>query len=195
MNFEHSLFRYYKSGMEPFNSVSTLSDAEIITFMQENFPKHRWFHSNPSKKVKRRREVEQWLYEGFVAIGGEPVTRYPCYFTLGQSTFLKAFESFEGSSAEIEVPLRLFSTKNISFTYPDSFFSYWLMQHKGHELYNEKLHGRVFSLDEIKNLLAQGEFKENISMTTATHDYPFYIEAQVWNYEILHSFHPVRTIK
>ena len=46
-------------------------------------------------------------------------------------------------SSELKIPLKLFSTKNISFTYPDSFFSEWLAQNKEHELYNSELNGKL----------------------------------------------------
>ncbi|MCP4130816.1 MAG: hypothetical protein GY754_07525 [bacterium] len=156
--------------------------------MEEHFPNHRWFHANPEERIRNRKINEKWLYEKFLFAGGEPKTNYPCYFTLGKSLFLKNFESFDGKSAEVKIPLDLFSSKNISFTYPDSFFSKWLSENKDHELYNSELNGKIFMLDEILNLLSQNKIPKNVYMDTPNYKYHFYIESQVWDYDILEQY-------
>lgn len=131
--------------------------------------------------------MERWLYEKFITSGGAPKTEHPCYFTLGGSSFLKNLESFDGEGVELKYPLSIFSSKNISFTYPDSFFSEWLDKNKDHPLYNEELNGKLFTVGEILNLLNRGVIPENDFMDTLNYKYHFYIEAQVWNYDILYN--------
>jgi hypothetical protein len=82
----------------------------------------------------------------------------------------------------------LFSPQNISFTYPDSFFSEWLGRNREHELYNSELNGKIFTIDEILALLAQDKIPQNVQMDTAYYKFDFYIEAQVWDYDILNNF-------
>ena len=188
MKTDHFLYKYYKRGMNPFKSISVLSDDEIVIFMKQHFPKHSWFHANPKKRIAQRRKIDQWLYEGFVLSGGAPATKYPCYFTLGKSAFLRNFESFEGQSAEIEIPLSIFSCKNVSFTYPDSFFSEWLSRNRQHELYSKELSGKIFLLDEIIKLLQQDKIPMFAYMDTWNYKYEFYIEAQVWDYDVLDNY-------
>jgi hypothetical protein len=171
--------------MDPFKSTSEMQDIEILDFMKKHFPNHSWFHSNPEQRIRNRRKVEKWLYAEFIESGGDPKTRYPCYFTLGPSSFLKNFESFAGQSIEIKIPLSEFSSKNISFTYPDSFFSDWLKQNNNHPLYDEQLNGKVITLDEILKIVRQGKIPIDQSMWTSKYEYPFYIEAQVWDYHLL----------
>jgi hypothetical protein len=89
MNREHYLYRYFKSGTNPFKSISDLCDDEIILFMRQNFPGHEWFHAHPEKRIANRRQIERWLFDKFIVAGGEPKTNHPCYFTLGKSAFLK----------------------------------------------------------------------------------------------------------
>lgn len=97
--------------------------------------------------------------------------------------------------AEIEIPLGLFSSKNISFTYPDSFFSEWLSRNKDHELYNNELNGKIFTIDEILNLLAQNKIPQNVQIDTAySYKFEFYIEAQVWDYDILNNYMTGRNV-
>jgi hypothetical protein len=106
MKADHFIYRYFKLGTSPFKSILDLCDDEIILFMRENFPNHEWFHANPEKRIKSRKEIEKWLFDKFVLSGGDPKTNHPCYFTLGKSAFLRESGSFD---AEIEIPLGLFS--------------------------------------------------------------------------------------
>lgn len=125
MNAELFIYRYFKLGTSPFRNLSELGNDEIVHFMRANFPGHEFFHSNPEKVIKKRRAIEKWLWDEFVLSGGEPHTHHPCYFTLGKSDFLKKSGSYD---TEIEIPLSLFSSKNISFTFPDSFFPNGLVE-------------------------------------------------------------------
>ncbi len=167
--------------MDPFKSTSELADDEIPIFMKKHLPNHSWFHANPKQRIRSRRKVEKWLHEEFIKSGGEPKTEHPCYFTLGKSSFLKNFESFDGKSIELKIPLNDFSSKHISFTYPDSFFSEWLNQNQDHPLFNKDLNGRVFTLDVLPDLLRQNAFPTDQFIDTPNYEYQFYIEAQVWN--------------
>jgi hypothetical protein len=186
MNRDHYLYRYFKVGTNPFKTISDLCDDEIILFMRQNFPGHEWFHAYPEKRIANRREIETWLFDKFVLAGGEPKTNHPCYFTLGKSVFLKERGSYD---AEMEIPLGLFSPKNISFTYPDSFFSVWLGRNKDHELYNQELNGRVFTIEEVLNLVTGNKIPQNVQMDTAFgYQFEFYIEAQVWDWDILSNY-------
>jgi len=174
--------------MKPFKSTSDFSDGEIVPFMEKNFPKHRWFHADPEERIKTRRNIENWLHGNFISSGGKPKTGHPCYFTLENSPFLQEFESFEGESKEVKIPLSLFSCENISFTYPDSFFSKWLSQNKDHYLYDEELNGKIFKLNEVLSLLDSGRIPKNVYMDTQNYKYHLYIEAQAWDYSILDNF-------
>ncbi|MFK5913969.1 MAG: hypothetical protein QM484_06310 [Woeseiaceae bacterium] len=184
-NMKQYLYRYFKTGMNPFKSTSELADDEILVFMKENFPNHNWFHANPKQRIRNRRKVEKWLHEEFIKTGGDPKTEHPCYFTLGASSFLKNFESFDGESIELKIPLNEFSSKHISFTYPDSFFSEWLSRNQSHPLFNKDLNGRVFTLDGLLELLRKDAIPIDQFMYTSSYEYQFYIEAQVWNLEDL----------
>lgn len=185
MTADHFIYRYFKLGTHPFKSISDLGDDEIVLFMSENFPDHSWFHADPKERIKRRRRIEKWLFDEFVLSGGDPKTNNPCYFTLGKSPFLRKFGFYD---AEIALPLRLFSSKNISFTYPDSFFSEWLSRNKDHKLYNHEMNGKLFTMDRILDLASQNEIPQNVRIEDSFYPFEFYIEAQVWDYDILNSY-------
>ena len=49
--------------------------------------------------------------------------------------------------------------------------------------------GKMFTIDQVLDLLAQNKIPQNISMDTAYgYRFEFYIEAQVWNYDILNNY-------
>jgi len=185
MNQTLYLYRYYKEGLNPFRSTSNLNDSEIIHFMKKHFPAHSWFHGNPKERIDRRRKIESWLHHQFLSSGGKPQTQHPCYFTLGESPFLKEFGYYEGNPSEVKIPLSAFSSRHISFTYPDSFFSEWLSRNKDHALYNNELNGKVFSLEEMLVLLKNKVIPNNVYMDTPFCRFHFYVEAQVWDYNLL----------
>ena len=179
------LYRYYKEGLNPFRSTSDLNDNEIIHFMEKHFPAHTWFHADPKKRIDTRRKIESWLHHEFLLSGGKPQTKHPCYFTFDESPFLQEFGYYEGTPKEVKFPLSSFSSRNISFTYPDSFFSEWLSRNKGHALYNNELNGKVFSLEEMLVLLKNKVIPNNVYMDTPDCKFHFYVEAQVWDYNLL----------
>lgn len=113
-----------------------------------------------------------------------------------QSTFSLRFEElrdlgesdyYEGTPREIKIPVNVFSSQNVSFTYPDSFFSDWLRRNQSHPLYNRELNGKGFSLDQLLVLLEKKAIPENVYMNTQSGEFHFYIEAQVWDYDLLDS--------
>jgi len=181
------LHKYYKEGLNPFRSMSDLTDDEIVCFMTAHFPGHSWFHADPKERIERRRKIESWLHHEFVLLGGRPQTEHPCYFTLNESPFLKEYGYYEGTPRVIKIPLSVFSSKNVSFTYPDSFFSDWLRRNQRHPLYNRELNGKVFSMDELLVLLEAKAIPENVYMKTQSGEFHFYIEAQVWDRDLLDS--------
>lgn len=153
--------------------------------METHFPAHAWFHADPKERIHRRRKIERWLHQEFCLLGGKPQTRHPCYFTLEESPFLKQFGCYEGTPKQVKLPLSMFSSKNISFTYPDSFFSDWLSRNRDHALYNSELSGKVFSLEQMVRLQENNVIPKDVYMETPDYPFHFYIEAQVWDYRLL----------
>jgi hypothetical protein len=63
---------YYKSGTEPFRSLSALPDEEAIKIMEElcdDTPFGARF-KDPVQYMRNRRQAEQWVREEFIAKGG-----------------------------------------------------------------------------------------------------------------------------
>ncbi len=78
-----------------------------------------------------------------------------------------------------------FTAQDISFTYPDSMISRLLADQKDPDYYLPDYHGRLFTLPEMVSIVASNglpgiTWGNNLPPTLAN-----YIEAQVWNQQIL----------
>ena len=106
---------------------------------------------DPDQYLRTRRQIEQWLYQEFIAKGGAPQQSYPIYMMLGRSKWLlTAVDAATlATTAEIQVPLSLFQECDVSFTYPDSMVSFLVANQKESEYYLPDYHGKLFTLSEI----------------------------------------------
>lgn len=85
------LIHFYKSGTEPFRSLSALPDREAIQIMQDLYVEGAVFwerFEDPNQYLRTRRQIEQWLRQEFIAKGGAPQETYPIYMILGRSKWL-----------------------------------------------------------------------------------------------------------
>jgi hypothetical protein len=106
---------------------------------------------------------------------------------LGRSRWIQTLldAPTRATTVEIEVPLCLFSECDVSFTYPDSMVSFIENEEKNAESYLPEYHGKVFTLCEIRSIVeANGLPGEGWGMKLSS-DLPNYIEAQVWNHDLL----------
>jgi hypothetical protein len=171
-----SLFYYFKPGVQPFRSLMELPNLEAGAFMRTHLPEDVIFHRDPEGYLKRRRETEDWLHKTFCDLGGNPLTLFPIYMTLGKSSYIES----QGIYTEcLELPLSLFSENVISFTYPDSYVSHWLAETQN-SYFDPSTHGRVFKLPDLCDLLSDGRV-HNDAWKVDERRYDFFLEAQIWD--------------
>ncbi len=177
---------YYNAQTVLFRSLSALPEAEAIQIMRELYVDDAiWGRfKNPVWYIQARKQIEKWLRQEFIAKGGRPQDDYPIYMVVGACEMLEKAAP-EGQLAKIQIPLSNFKEEDISFTYIDSMFSYQLGQDKSSEYYQAQYHGKVFSLSEILSIIQErGEPVEGWWGKLPA-DFLPYIEAQVWNHELL----------
>ena len=178
---------YYDRRKGPFRSISELTDEEAIRIMEalcDDTPYGARF-KDPAGYLKNRKETEAWVRQGFIAKGGKPRAPYPIPFALGSSRWLEQAAPVRGRHGEIRIPLSEFTADDISFTYPDSMVSHWFDRDKPVEYYQPGLHGIVFTLPEILAIVKQDGMPEEDWETNLPVDLAPYIEAQVWNHDLL----------
>jgi hypothetical protein len=89
---------------------------------------------------------------------------------------------------EIHIPLSVFTEHDVSFTYPDSMISLWFGRDKPVEYYLPEYHGKVFTISEILSIVEAKGMPEEEWETNLPRDFAPYIEAQVWNHELLEKY-------
>ena len=184
------LFHLYKSGTEPFRTLSILPEADAIQIMQDLYMKGAIFwerFEEPSQYLRMRKQIEQALRQTFIAKGGKPREAYPIYMALGRSKWMQTdIDAVTLATTEqIQVPLSLFQEWDVSFTYPDSMVSFLLATQKESEYYLPEYHGKVFTLYEIRSIVESSGLPGEKWGTNLPSSMPNYIEAQIWNHEPL----------
>jgi hypothetical protein len=181
---------YYSIDKAPFQSLSALPDQDALKIMvglADDTPYGERF-KNPVQYLENRKATEAWVRKEFIAKGGRPKDDYPIPTVLGSSKWLAAGAPNREKHAEIRIPISILTIHDVSFTYPDSMISRWFGREKPVEYYQAELHGIVFTLPEILVIVAEkGMPEEDWEIKLPQHLAP-YIEAQIWNRELLLEF-------
>ena len=184
------LVHVYGINTEPFQSLSALPDKEALQIMEALYVEGELFwerFENPKGYLDHRKQVEQWLREGFIAKGGEPQEVYPIYMVLGRPKWEEKRMSvaLQTTLRDIEVPLSILGEGDVSFTYPDSMVSWMLKQEKNPAHYQPGYHGEVFTRSEIFAIIEKKGMPDEGWETNVPKHMAHYIEAQVWNRNML----------
>jgi hypothetical protein len=184
------LVHVYGIDTEPFRSLSSLPDKEALQIMEAMYVEGHLFwerFENPKRYLDHRKQVEQWLREGFIAKGGEPHEANPIYLVLGRPKWgeKRMSVALQTTLRDIEVPLSILGDGDVSFTYPDSMVSWILKQEKNPSYYQPCYHGEVFTRSEIFAIIEKKGMPDEGWETNVPEHMAHYIEAQVWNRKVL----------
>jgi hypothetical protein len=175
---------YYNPGSDILKNVCSQPDeiAEEFLISLRESGKRAWLHPG---YLEERLKVEAWLYNEFVKKGKKPYLRNPLYFVLGENDdfFQKKGFFSDANPAKLQIPLSLFSTDMISFTYPDSMPSLAIATDttgRG-DLYRKPIHTQVFTLEEIVEVVQEYGMPGDKWKTEEYWRYDRFIEAQVWD--------------
>jgi hypothetical protein len=184
------LIHFYRSGTEPFRTLSLLPEEEAIQIMQGLYVEGAVFwdrFKDPMQYLGMRKQIEQVLRQAFIAKGGMPQEAYPIYMVLGRSKWIlnDLDDATLSTTAQVNVPLSLFQECDVSFTYPDSMVSFLLANDRESEYYLPDYHGKVFTLSEILPIVERNGLPGETWGTNLPRFLPNYIEAQVWKHKPL----------
>jgi hypothetical protein len=187
------LIHYYRTGSQPFRSLSALPDDEAIEIMRGLYVPGSviWERFKaPADYLHGRREVDAWLRREFIRLGGRPQEQHPIYMVLGRSKWVErmADPATLATTSAIQVPLSILDEADVSFTYPDSMVSYFLVQQPDPEVYQPGYHGQVFTLTQIRAIVDEKGLPEEGWETRTAADVAHYVEAQVWNHRVLEEY-------
>ena len=175
---------YYQEGSDILKNVCSAPDmvAEGLLSILKESGQRAWLHPG---YLEERRRVEAWLYREFVKKGKHPHLKHPLYFVLGENDDFFQRDGFFSATnpIKLQLPLALFSSDMISFTYPDSMPSLAIATDttgRAHS-YRKPIHGQVFTWEEIGEIVNEYGIPGDRWKTEEHWRYDRFIEAQVWD--------------
>ena len=175
---------YYQESNDILKNICSASDEVAEEFLStlKNNGQRIWLHPG---YLEERRRVEAWLYDEFVKKGKQPHLKHPLYFVLGENDdFFQSDGFFSAASpSKLQLPLSLFDTDMISFTYPDSMPSLAIATDTTGraDLYRKPIHGQVFTWEEIGAIVDEYDMPGDRWKTEEHWRYDRFIEVQVWD--------------
>jgi hypothetical protein len=165
------IFHYYNIDDGPFHSISKLSQKEANKLYEKlKCDKRRFASKRDENYLPKRKEIESRIRNLFNAKGGKPINRKPYYFVLGECKWLL---NWYPKVAVLSVPLAEIDTGQISFTYGDSFPTFYYEDGRPYRK-------QVFIENEIQELITEYGLPQYCNAEEK--DGPDrYIEAQLWS--------------
>ena len=178
------LTRYYKKGENPFNSFNDLplEQANIIKRLHCKHDNIGGFYADDDYLIQRLK-IEKWIRNQLIIKGGNPVTKAPIYMTLGESPTgqFDIRADLQKDAAELKIPIDVLDTSAVTFTFPDSMYKI-ILDDNGNIIDGGRTNTpMVYLYHEIKDMMQKYERYLD----------EHYIEAQVWNRDMLKQFYGV----
>ena len=166
----------------PFHNICGLSEAAAEQILDEIRASGR--RSIKANYLPRRLAVEEWLIAEKIRKLCPTQLDRPIYFFLGN--FADGVDRSRPNS--IVMPLSAFSPEVLTFTYPDSMASLPLSQHDDHLAHRKDHHGEVFTLAEIRAVVAKFGMPGERWKSEPSMFYDRFIEVQVWDHGPIERF-------
>jgi hypothetical protein len=173
------LTRYYSKGEDPFISLNDFAFEKANELKKEHCKRNNigGFYAEDDY-LRQRREIENWIYRKLIAKGGNPTNTVPVYMTLGESPKgeydIRA--DIQMNAAEIRIPIDKIDLSAVTFTFPDSMYRF-VLNDDGVIVGGERTNTPdVYLYHELESVINKYLTDEH------------YIEAQVWNRNMLYKF-------
>ena len=121
--------------------------------------------------------VEDWLISESKKKLKSTNLKRPIYFFLGD--FADGRDLSRPQS--IIMPLEAFAPDTLTFTYPDSMASLAIAAQEDHQSHRKAYHGQLFTLQEIKDVVARFGMPGERWKSDPTMRYDKFVEVQVWD--------------
>jgi hypothetical protein len=173
------LTRYYPKGEYPFVSLNELPYEEANKIKKKHCERNGigFFYAEDDYLIHRR-EIETWIFNQLIAKGRRPKCSVPVYMVLGESP-KGEFDirlDIQKDACEFRIPVTALDMSSVSFTYPDSMYEL-MYDGIGNVIGGKRTNTpKVYTYEELPELIQ----RYNIYSY-----YLHYIEAQVWDREIL----------
>jgi hypothetical protein len=176
------LTRYYQKGEYPFISLNDLPFKEANRTKKAHCEKNGigLFYAQDDYLLHRK-EIEKWIYNKLIRLGGKPTNKVPVYMTLGEFPEGEhdIREELQKNCEELRIPFQEIDLAAVTFTYPDSMYEF-VFDEKGNVINGKRTNTpEVYLYRDLPELIQKYRISDN---------YRSGIEAQVWNREMLHQY-------
>jgi len=159
------LTHFYRKGQNPFQNICDLDIQVAAEILKKDVD---W--RGDGTYLSARMEHEELLRSLFIKNGGRPIRKNPIYMILGDSP-TGPHDLNNDYQGKIQLPLGIFKSNVISFTYPDSMYKISLNELD--KLYLERNDSpKIYRMEELKDVIRTFEVYEHNN---------HYIEAQIWD--------------
>ena len=170
------LTRYFVEGENPFLSLNDYPFEQANKIKKEHCKRNNigGFYAEDDYLIQRR-EIEHWIYNKLIEKGGNPTNNIPIYMTLGESPEgeFDIRVDIQMNAAEIRIPIDEIDLSAVTFTFPDSMYKF-VLDDSGNIIGGERTNAPdVYLYHELDEVIKKFQTDEH------------YIEAQVWNREML----------
>ncbi|MDF2821307.1 MAG: hypothetical protein K0R15_1748 [Clostridiales bacterium] len=178
-NIPDFLTRYYVHGENPFNSLNDYPFEQACEIKKKHCIRNNisGFYAEDDYLIQRK-EIEKWIYNQLVTKGGNPQNTVPVYMALGESPQgdFDIRVDLQKNADEIKIPIKCLDLSAISFTFPDSMYRF-VTDSNGNIVGGERTNTPIVYLySELEEVISR--YKTDLH----------YIEAQVWNREMLFDY-------
>lgn len=183
------LTHYFLKETSPFLSLTrlTYNDALILSNNLKTLPGRAFRRFNNAERyIKERIITEEWLRNEFINLGGKPKAKNPYYFVLGESVYLE--EAYEGNFSTIKISLDEIDELELSFTYPDSMATRFILYETDEVYFNPEYHGKVFNKKGIYDIINKYGLPEEQWRYDPKRRFDYFIEVQVWNEQYIKEY-------
>lgn len=190
---EDYLLHIYRKGSKPFQTISDLPEAKALQIMEQLYVEGAVFwerFKEPRSYLSFRKQLELTMQTAFKNKGGKPIDEHPIYLIVGRPKWMDTVsdEKTLQTTEIIRIPLSMISPERVSFTYPDSMVSALMAAEQNPEYYEPEYHGKVFTFDEMMGIIKEKGLPGEGWETRMPKHYAHYIEAQVWDREMLENY-------
>ena len=179
MKIPNYLTRYYTPGTYPLTSLNdySLEQANAIKLAHCARNNIGGYYARDEYLIHRRK-IEKWIYAQLIQKGAKPKNDVPIYMTLGESPTgeYDICADIQRSASEVRISIESLDLSAVTFTYPDSMYKF-IYDDNGNKISSE--------MTETPHVYLYDELPQVIEKYKVYDLYEHYIEAQVWDREML----------
>ena len=175
---------------QPFRTLSDLPPEHVRRVLEEiGEARELEFRLTKEEYLPRRLGIEVGMRAQFVELGGSPKRQSPHYAILGTFSLYEDDRQMKG----VRLPLSLFRSEMLSFTFTDSYFTFSERNLRGVAIPERPYHGHVYRLEDLPALAREFGLPGDRWRDEPDRRFDVYIEAQIWDDEPLFPFMQPRT--